>query len=75
MEDSFSSSKKGLYVRVMNNNIEGAITRLKRLINKEGITKELRKKRYYEKPTTKRRRRAAEAVIRWKRKQATLDPW
>jgi small subunit ribosomal protein S21 len=75
MEDSFNHGKKGLTVRVMNNNIEGAISRLKRLINQEGVTKELRRRRYYEPPTTKRRRKAAEALIRWQRKKATLDPW
>jgi small subunit ribosomal protein S21 len=75
MEDNFHHGKKGLYVRVMNNNIEGAISRLKRLINQEGVTKELRRRRYYEKPTTQRRRQKAEAQIRWKRKLATLDPF
>ena len=75
MEDNFHHGKKGLYVRVMNNNIEGAISGLKRLINQEGVTKELRRRRYYEKPTTQRRRQKAEAQIRWKRKLATLDPF
>ena len=73
MEDTFHHGKKGLTVRVMNGNIEGAISRLKRLLNQEGITRELRRRRYYEKPTTKRRREKAEAKIRWLRKKATLD--
>ena len=73
MEDTFHHGKKGLTVRVMNGNIEGAISRLKRLLNQEGITRELRRRRYYEKPTTKRRREQAEAKIRWLRKKATLD--
>lgn len=75
MEDAFNHGKKGLTVRVMNNNIEGAISRLKRLLNQEGVNRELRRRRYYEKPTTKRRRERAEARIRWLRKQATLDPF
>lgn len=75
MEDSFSHGKKGLYVRVVNGNLEGAIGRLKRLINQEGLTKELRRRRFYEKPTTKRRREKAEAKIRWQRKKATLELW
>jgi small subunit ribosomal protein S21 len=73
MEDQFNHGKKGLYVRVLNNNLEGAMSKLKKLIQTEGVTKELRKRRYYEKPTTKRRRRQAEAKIRWLRKKSTLD--
>lgn len=75
MEDQFNHGKKGLYVRVLNNNLEGAMSKLKKLIQTEGVTKELRKRRYYEKPTTKRRRRQAEAKIRWLRKKSTLDLW
>lgn len=75
MEESFNHGKRGLTVRVMNGNIEGAISRLKRLLNQEGVTRELRRRRYFEKPTTKRRRERAEARIRWLRKKATLDPF
>jgi small subunit ribosomal protein S21 len=75
MDDQYTFNKKGLFVRVMNGNLEGALSRLKRLMNQEGITKELRKRRFYEKPTTKRRRKKAEARIRWLRKKAILDPW
>jgi small subunit ribosomal protein S21 len=75
MDDQYTFNKKGLFVRVMNGNLEGALSRLKRLMNQEGVTKELRKRRFYEKPTTKRRRKKAEARIRWLRKKATLDPW
>ena len=75
MEDNFHHGKKGLTVRVVNGNMEGAISRLKRLMNQEGITRELRRRRYYEKPTTKRRREKAEAKIRWLRKKATLELW
>lgn len=75
MEDNFYLNKKGLVVKVLNNNIEGALSRLKRLVNQEGITRELRKRRFYEKPTTLRRRKKAEAKVRWLRKKATLDPW
>lgn len=75
MEESFSHGKKGLFVRVTNGNLEGAMIRLKRLINAEGITRELRRRRFFEKPTTKRRRERAEAKIRWARKKATLELW
>lgn len=75
MEDQFHLNKKGLYVRVLNNNLEGAMGKLKKLCQTEGVTKELRRRRYYEKPTTRRRREKAEAKIRWARKKSTLELW
>lgn len=75
MEEQFHTGKKGLYVRVINNNLERAMSRLKKLCQTEGVTKELRRRRYYEKPTTQRRRKKAEAKIRWLRKKATLEMW
>jgi small subunit ribosomal protein S21 len=73
--DDYYINKKGLTVRVLNGNLEGAMTQLKRRINQEGVMKELRKRRFYEKPTTKRRRKKAEARIRWLRKKSTLELW
>lgn len=75
MEESFSHGKRGLTVRVVNGQLESALSRLKRLLNQEGITRELRRRRYYEKPTTRRRREKAEARIRWLRKKALLERW
>lgn len=75
MEETFNHGKKGLVVKVVNGNIERAINQLKKLVNTEGVTKELRRRRFYEKPTTKKRRRKAEAKIRWLRKKATLELW
>lgn len=73
MDHEFQLQKKGMTVRVNNNDIEKAIVTLKRRMNQEGVNKELRKRRYYEAPTTRRRREKAEARIRWARKKATLD--
>ena len=73
--DEYYINKKGLTVRVLNGNLEGAMTQLKRRINQEGVMKELRKRRFYEKPTTRRRRKKAEARIRWLRKKSTLELW
>jgi small subunit ribosomal protein S21 len=75
MEEVFHHGKKGLMVRVINNNVDGAISRLKRLLNQEGVNRELRRRRYYEKPTTRRRRERAEARIRWIKKKESLDPF
>lgn len=70
--DSFFG-KRGLSVRVFNNNINGAIAQLKRKVNTEGINKELRKRKHFETNTSKRRRRMAEAQIRWKKKQDQIN--
>ena len=39
--------------------------RLKKLINAEGLTKELRAREYYEKPSLKKKREKAQARKRW----------
>ena len=61
-------NKKGLFVKVHNNDIDGAINALKKKINQEGITRELRQRKYYEKPSEKNRRKRAEARLRWLKK-------
>lgn len=65
--------KRGLFVKVFNNNINGAIAQLKRKINAEGINKELRKRKHFETNTAKRRRKLAEAQVRWKKKQDQIN--
>jgi small subunit ribosomal protein S21 len=57
--------KKGLYVEVRNNDVGRAMRRLKKLINAEGLTKELRAREYYEKPSLKKKREKAQARKRW----------
>lgn len=61
--------KRGVSVKVINNNINGAIIQLKRKSNAEGINRELRKRKYFETNTAKRRRKLAEAQLRWRKKQ------
>lgn len=65
--------KRGVSVKVYNNNINAAIAQLKRKSNAEGINKELRKRRYFEDNTSKRRRRMAEAQLRWRKKQDQIN--
>ena len=48
-------------IRVRGNNIEKAIKDLKNKLNKEGLFKELKSKRYYEKPSVKEKRKRIEA--------------
>jgi small subunit ribosomal protein S21 len=65
--------KRGVSVKVYNNNMNTALAQLKRKSNTEGINKELRKRRYFEDNTTKRRRRLAEAQLRWRKKQDQIN--
>ncbi|MBE9503644.1 MAG: 30S ribosomal protein S21 [Proteobacteria bacterium] len=48
-------------VRVVENQIERALKDLKRKLAKEGIMKELKKRRFYEKPSVKKKRKQKEA--------------
>ena len=45
-----------------NDNPERAITKLKNIVIKEGLYKELKDRRYYDKPSLKRKRKREEAA-------------
>lgn len=64
--------KKGMTVKVINNNIEGAIAQLKRRMNSEGVNKELRQRRNFTPNSVLRRQEMAEAKLRWKKKYAQI---
>ena len=51
-----------LEVRVFNNNVEKAMRKLKRKVQREGLLKELKQRQLYEKPSLKRQRKLKEAV-------------
>jgi small subunit ribosomal protein S21 len=53
-----------LEIRVHDNDVEKAIKVLKRLMQKEGLLGELKKRQYYEKPSVKMRRKQREAQKR-----------
>ena len=55
---------KGLIVYVRNNDIDRALRKLKKMVNNEGVIKELKKREFYEKPTSVRKRKAAAALKR-----------
>ena len=57
-----------LEVKVFNNNVEKAMRKLKRKVQREGLLKELKQRQFYEKPSLKRQRKLKEAV----RKQRKL---
>jgi len=49
---------------------DAALRRFKRVCEKAGVVKELRKREYYEKPTLKRKRRKAAAIKRVQKRAA-----
>jgi small subunit ribosomal protein S21 len=58
-----------MYVEVRNNDLNGALKLLKKLVYKERLLIEYRQKMQYEKPSEKRRRKRAEAILRRKKMQ------
>lgn len=48
-------------VKVQDGQVEKALKILKRQMAKEGLLKELKKRKYYEKPSVKRKRKQQEA--------------
>lgn len=70
--DDYGFKKKGMTVKVINNNIEDAIIKLKRRMNSEGINKELRKRKQFSPNSVLRRQQLAEARLRWKKKYAQI---
>lgn len=50
--------------------VEKALRRLKKILDKEGMMKQLRANRYFEKPSEKKRRKAARARSRSMRQAA-----
>jgi len=58
-------SNRGLYVEVHNNDINRAMRKLKKMINNDGLLKELRDREYFEKPSIRRKKEKAAARKRW----------
>ena len=48
-------------IRVNENNVEGALKVLKRKLQKEGLFKEIKRRKSYEKPSEKEKRKRKEA--------------
>lgn len=51
-------------ITVHGNDIEKALRDLKRSLQREGLFKELKKRRFYEKPSVKKKRKQVEAAQR-----------
>ena len=54
-------------IEVVGNEIELALKTLKKVMLKEGLFKEMKRRAYYEKPSVKRKRKQAEARKKWRR--------
>ena len=58
-----------LFVNVKDNNVEQAIRALKKKMQREGMYREMKKRRAYEKPSEKKAREKAESARRWRKLQ------
>jgi small subunit ribosomal protein S21 len=50
-----------LEIKVQGNDVERALKMLKTKLQKEGLFREIKKRKYYEKPSVKKKRKQAEA--------------
>ena len=63
----------GLSVTVRDNDIEKAMKILKKKVQKAGVLKDVKEKRFFEKPSEKKQRKKKEAVKRWRKLQKKLE--
>jgi small subunit ribosomal protein S21 len=68
-------NKRGLTVKVHNNNLNKAMRELKKRLISEGIPKEVHLHEYFESNASKRRRALAQAKKRLRRQEAQSDPF
>jgi small subunit ribosomal protein S21 len=65
-----------LQILVRNNNVDQALRVLKKKMQREGVFREMKRRRYYEKPSVRATREKAEAIRRMRklaRKQAIRE--
>ena len=51
-----------LFIDVKNNDVEFALRILKKQVQKSGLLREIRRRRYYEKPSERRRRQKRDGI-------------
>ena len=56
-------------VIVRDNNVDHALRTLKKKMQREGMYREMKKRRAYEKPSEKKAREKAESLRRWRKLQ------
>ena len=65
---------EGLAVTVREGeDVNKALRRLKKKIERDGLMQEIREREYYTKPSEKRKKAKAAAVARWRRKERELE--
>lgn len=69
------SGLRGSRVEVRDNNINQAMRRLKKILQQEGLFKELRDRRFYEKPSMTRKKAKAAARKRHLKELAKRQDW
>ena len=65
---------QGANVEVRNDDVNGALRRLRRILETDNRQKDLAKHEYYEKPSVKRKRERAAAVKRQQKQQQSSSP-
>lgn len=60
-----NSVVKGMFVEVRNNDVNRAMRKLKKMLNNEGVFKDLRDREHFEKPSIKKKKARAAARKRW----------
>ena len=68
-------SPKGTKVEVRDNNVGQAMRRLKKILQSEGIFKEMRDRCFFEKPSIKRKKAKAAAKKRWQKEVEKRQDW
>jgi len=66
-------SQRGTKVEVRNDDVNGAMRRLKKIMTTEGIIREYRDRQFYTSPSETRRLKKASAIRRYKKDQAKRD--
>ena len=66
-EEKFLDKFRGRNIEVRNEDVNGAIRRLKKVLEKMDFQKEISKREYYEKPSVKRKRMKDQAKKKTKR--------
>lgn len=69
------SGPQGTKTEVRDNNINQAMRRLKKILQNEGVFKEIRDRRYFEKPSMTRKKAKAAARKRWQKEVAKRADW
>ena len=71
-KEHFLDKFKGREIEVRNEDVNGAIRRLKKVLEKMDFQKELSKREFYEKPSAKRKRMKDQAIKREKKAKENM---